>query len=388
MAAPTCNAVVPVHIRCAMCPGVVIMGALGFGSLAVMTEIDVRTNQPAVDGQPQRARPRGAATVAKGGRGRRTAGGAPAQFGMDPVLWAAWLYYQEGLTQEEVARRIGVGRTTALGYLSEARDRGLIRVVVRPDALSTIETAGRLREVYGLADALVVPDDRGRRPPLMRVGEAGATYLQEVIRPGDILGVAWGRTVLALSNALAETTVSGLSVVPVLGGMAAEDGFSAEDCTSNIARRLGGRAIHLHVPASLSSPELKQALLAEPSVQRGLAALHQCSKLVSGICTVETSSLVFHSGLIGARESAAYRAGGAVGVIAGRFYDAAGRPVVGDLDNRLIGLTLEEIRRIPQRIAVAGGPEKIASIRAALHGDLVTCLVTDQKTAEALLDGT
>lgn len=337
------------------------------------------TTRP-TEARGQRLRP-----GARPARSRRASAAVPAQFGMDPVLWAAWLYYQEGLTQEEVARIIGVGRTTVLGWLAEARDRGLITVQVRPDALGTVDTAGRLCRAYGLADSLVVPDDRGRRPPLMRIGEAGAAYLESVLQDGDVLGAAWGRTVLALSNALGQTTVSGLSVVQVVGSMASDDGFSAEECTSNIARRLGGRALHLHLPASVSTPALKRALTAEPSVQRGLAALNRCTKLLFGICTVETNSLVFHSGLIGPRESAAYRAGGAVGVVAGRFYDRDGRPVTGELDDRLIGLTLEEIRLIPQRIAVAGGPEKIASIEGALRGGLVTCLVTDQKTAEALL---
>lgn len=339
-----------------------------------------RSPNPAV----QRARPRSGGAAPRA-RPRRSAVPVPAQFGMDPVLWAAWLYYQEGLTQEEVARTIGVGRTTVLGWLADARERGLITVTIRPDALSTIETAQRLCAAFGLEDALVIPDDRGRRPPLMRIGEAGASYLRAMLQPEDVLGVAWGRTVLAMSNALVDSSIDGLSVVQVVGSMASDDGFSAEECTSNIARRLGGRAIHLHLPAAVSTPELKEALIAEPSVQRGLHALKRCTKLLFGICTVEANSLVFHSGLIGPRESAAYKAGGAVGVVAGRFFDAHGEAVRGELDDRLIGMTLEEIRRVPQRIAVAGGPEKVASIAGALAGGLVTSLITDQKTAEALV---
>ena len=137
-----------------------------------MTEIDVRTNQPAVDGQPQRARPRGAATVAKGGRGRRTAGGAPAQFGMDPVLWAAWLYYQEGLTQEEVARRIGVGRTTGArlsvrGARSRADPRwSSARMPCRPS-----KRPGGCARSTGSPTRWWCRTTAAAGPPLMRVGE-------------------------------------------------------------------------------------------------------------------------------------------------------------------------------------------------------------------------
>ena len=315
---------------------------------------------------------------------RRNSQETAAQFGRDPVLWATWLYFYDHLRQEDIAAALGVSRATVINYLAEARKRGLVTTMIKPAALKSVTFSKQLCDRFGLSDAMVVPDDRARRAPVDRVGEAGALYLRYAVRPGEYIGVAWGRTVLAMSNSLVETTVPDLTIVQIVGSMPMDGGYSADECTATIARRLGARCVNLHVPALVSRAGLRHELMAEPLVERQFAMLGRLTQVYFGICSVAPDSLIFESGLVSQEGSREYLDRGAIGVIAGRFYDVSGQPVIGSLDDRMIGMSLEDIRRVPNRIAVAAGLDKVDSILGALRGGYVTCLITDEPTARAI----
>ncbi len=313
---------------------------------------------------------------------------APAQFGGDPVVWAAWLYHHDRLNQNQIAEVLGVSRASIVKYLQQAREQDIVTIAVQPDRVALVDVSVALQKRFGLAQALVIPDDGGVRDVSRRLGEAGARWLTQEVRPRDVLGVAWGRTVLALSHALTPARLPDLTVVQILGSRSNEEGFSAEQCTSNIAARLGARCVNIFAPAVLSRADLREMLLEEPLLKEQFARVRACNRALLGVCTVKRNSLIFDSGLVSAEVSRDYLARGAVGVICGRFFDAAGQPVLGELDDRMVGLTLAELARVPVRLGVAGGPEKTEALLGALRGGHLTELVTDERTARRLLTAT
>ena len=220
----------------------------------------------------------------------------------------------------------------------------------------------------------------------LETGRGASISGECVLLNGDVLGVAWGRTVLSLAENLPEKAMPDSCVVQVIGSQrSAYDGFTAEECVAFIARRLHARSINLHAPAALSNAALRDALMREPTIQEQFARIRSCNKLLFGVCTVKANSLVFASGLISVDESKYYIANGAVGVIAGRFYDIDGNWLRGTMDDRMIGINLEDVRSVPTRIAAAGGPDKTDAILGALRGDYVTALITDEPTARNIL---
>ena len=309
----------------------------------------------------------------------------PAQFNCDPVVWAAWLYHHDGLNQSQIAEVLDVSRASVVKYLQQARARDVVTVAVQPNVVAVVEASLALQQRFGLAHALVIPDDGGMGEVSWRVGQAGARWLTQELRPRDVLGVAWGRTVLALSQSLPRASLPDLTVVQIIGSRSNEEGFSAEQCTSNIAARLGARCVNIFAPAVLSRPDLCEMLLQEPLLKEQFVRMRACTRALIGICTVKHNSLIFDSWLISAEVSRDYLARGAVGVICGRFFDAAGQPVLGELDERMVGLSLDELARVPIRLAVAGGGEKTAALLGALRGGHLTELVTDERTAQRLL---
>ncbi len=306
---------------------------------------------------------------------------------MDPVVSAAWLYYEDHLTQSDIAQLLGVSRATIINYLSEARRRGVVKISIASEYFETMQLAKEIRDQYGLDRCIVVPDDQGRRSSAQRVGEAGAQLLSTMVEPGDMLGVSWGQTVLALSNAIERHPTPDLSVIQITGSMMATYAFSPELCTSNIADRFGARCINLHAPALVSSAEIKSILYLEPALIPQLELLQTCNKIVFGVGNLDPNSTIFGSGIVTPEAAQPYMDRGAVSVIAGRYLDSAGQPIHDHLDDRMIGLTLDEIDKISIRICVAGGESKVEAIRAALNGRHATILVTDELAARALVRG-
>ncbi|HVY98118.1 MAG TPA: sugar-binding transcriptional regulator [Dongiaceae bacterium] len=309
----------------------------------------------------------------------------PAEFAGDPIVWAAWLYYEERMTQEEIAEQLGVSRATVVNFLQEARDRNVVTIAVASEHLQSVRIARELSRRWGLASCVVIPEDDGRMPVYDRVGRAGARLLAETLEPSDVVGVSWGRTVLALSESLPEMKMPGVSVVQIAGSAIGTAEFSPELCTSNIAYRIGARCVNLYAPGIVSKPEIKKLFMQETALVEQFKVIRACTKVLFGVANLSAASWALRSGYMTPEKLRPYLKGGAVAVMSGRFLDAEGKTVLGPLDEQMIGLTIPEIARIPERICVAGGIEKVEAIAAVLRGGYATVLVTDEPTARALV---
>lgn len=323
--------------------------------------------------------------VGSKGRVRRGAVTIPVEFDGDPLVWAAWLYYEESLTQEQIATLLGVARGRVIGLLRDARARGVVSISIAPRHLQSVGLSRAVAGRFGLNSCLVIPDGEGAADGHDRVGRAGARLLSERLQPGDVLGVSWGRTVLALANALPVRDVPGLTAVQVTGSFVGTPEMSAELCTSTVANRTGARCVYLHAPGLVSDPRVRTMLMREPNLREQFRILGSCSRIVFGVGHLKPSSTVFRSGYLERADAAPYVARGAVGVVAGRFFAAEGAPVIDALDERMIGLDLSQVAHIADRICVAAGTDKAVAIAGALRGGFATDLVTDAATARALL---
>jgi len=309
----------------------------------------------------------------------------PVEFHGNPLIWAAWLYYEESMTQQAIADLLHVSRTTVVKMLQAARDEGIVSISVAPQHLCAVRGARELKARYQLETAVVVPDDGGVGLDYERIGRAAGRYLVSVIKTDDILGICWGKTVLAMSETVPEMTLPNLTIVQAAGSAMGAYESSTERCTANMAVRLHARCVNLHAPGIVSSYALKEALMAEKSIKEKFSLLHSCSKIVFGMADLGPQSMAFISGYLEKDDALPYQDNGAVGMMAGRFFDASGNAVLGELDNKMIGITLEKLKQIPERICIAGGKDKVAALHALLSGGNATVLVTDESTALMLL---
>ncbi len=318
---------------------------------------------------------------------RRTVGQVS---GENIVIEAAWMYYHEMKKQSEIAERLGVSRATIVNCLQEAKERGIVRISLAAEAFAGHRLAEELRERFALAAAFVVPDatSRSEEETLIRVARGAAEWLPGLLGPGDKLGVSWGRTVYEVAEAMAETRTEDVSVSQLVGSMATPYGFTAEICSAHMAMKLGARLVNLHAPAVLSDPDLARRLRAEPIIAAQLDALSHCNKAIFAAGSANHSSHIVSSGLASHEDLDWYVSRGAVGVLAGRFIDTRGRPVPGDLEQRMIGVELDKLLGLDMGLLVSAGKDKVIPMIAAINGGYVTHVVTSASTAEAMLKET
>lgn len=313
-------------------------------------------------------------------------------FDNDPVLYAAWLYYQDGLSQSEVANIMSVSRVTVVKYLHLAREKGFVNISLDSSVFSTIDYSIRIKAKFNLNNVLILPDEEKNKSQQTsnmnreRLAKAGAMYLSQIISNDDILGVAWGRTIHKLGHYLPTKTLENVTVLQMIGAVAPQPDFTTAESAALIANKFSGCSINLHVPAVVSNARLAMELQAEPIIRCNFSALNQCNKALFVVGNTQDDNPLITTGVLATNEMAQYRDLGAVGVICGRFYDAQGNPLLSDIDLRIMGISLAQLRQIPQRIFIAGGVENVAATIGAIKGGYATDIVIDEVTALALLE--
>lgn len=305
----------------------------------------------------------------------------------------ALLYYKEGLTQGDIARRLGVSRPTVVAYLKQARELGIVDIRIDGLSFSMSKLSRDLRAAYGLADVFIIdeapepaadPEEAARRArrQLARVG-AMATF--DLLEPGDALGVAWGQTIHWLAEEMPRGTVPGLSVYQMIGSMTSQHLPAAEMLAIRVASSLNAECFTLHAPAILSNRDIADALRREPVIAAQLDKLRFLTKTLFSVGNCADDTQLVRSGIATAEDVRAYVRRGAIGVLSARFIDIDGNPVDGDLDQRIIGMTLAQIRAVGAGILVSSGRDKVEAMRATLKGGYARYLVTDKPTGEELL---
>lgn len=306
----------------------------------------------------------------------------------DAILEATWCYYVEGLNQNDIAKRLNISRASVVNYLQEARRREYVRITIDPDIFRHQKLARDLVSKFGLKDALVVPSDPSDRGSLERVARSTADWLPSLLNPGDRLGVAWGETVYRVAEAAPHTVMDDLTVVQLVGSRPAALGFAAETCSATLARRFGAHCINLHVPLLLTNKDLADRLKAEPVVAEQLQAVANCNKTIFAAGTCREDSHVVQAGIISADAMSSQVTKGASAVICGRIVDQSGAPLPISIEDRMIGVSLDQMRNKDLSLMVGTGLDRVNPMLAAVKGGYATHIATCTNTAAAMLEST
>ncbi len=314
------------------------------------------------------------------------------------VTKIAWLYHVRNVRQRDIAARLGISQSRVSRLLDLAVDAGIVRITVAaPEGLHA-EVEERLERRYDLREAHVFDvsvdgvddgdgDDGGQL--VESLGQLLAARLQSQPLEADIVGfTSWSRSLRATVAALQPARGSVGCVVEMLGdvGPVAVQHEAAE-ATRHLAELTGAQPLFLRTPGVVPNREVKETLLAyDPDARRALELLDRMDVALVGIGTCRiVAPLVAGDNFFIEEQFAHARSLGAVGEVNLRFIAADGSPVATELDELVVGVTLEQLRRTGRVLAVAGGPSKYPALRAALLGGWVNALVTDLATAQVLV---
>jgi len=305
----------------------------------------------------------------------------------------ARLYYENDMTQAEISERLRLSRQRVQRLLSDARQEGIVNISIHPIMGTFSELERSLEKQFDLSEALVVEtsDPENQNTITREVGAGAAEYLARLIRPKDKVVLSWGRSLLGMVNALASRTrvqLPELRLIQGLGNLGDPNtAMHGGELVRRAARALGAKPILFPAPAIAASTAVRDALYADPYVSHTLDLARSSDVALVGIGSSDSDSRAVPD-LWQYLPPAALPnllAKGAVGSINLRYFGADGCLAASEINDRVIGLTLEEMRKIPRVVGIAGGPGKVKAIDAALRARLIDVLVTDHITAIQLL---
>jgi DNA-binding transcriptional regulator LsrR (DeoR family) len=294
-------------------------------------------------------------------------------------------HFIRGRSKIELAEEFGLSRFKVARLIDEARDSGLVRIEIRHHGEIDVDLSARLRERFDLTHAIVVDTPEDDAASLREhLGRAAAELLSEIITAEDVLGLAWARAVSAMVRSL--RPLPGTAVVQLTGALALPDGRDTSvDVVREVAGSSGGRAHLFYAPFTVPDAATARVLRRQPEVARAFDQLPSVTKAVAGIGLWEPGQSTLYDASSEFDRKELLRLG-VCADISGVFLDADGEPVRTELAERMIGISHEQMRAIPELIAIPYGVAKAPAVRAALRSGLLGGLVTHTALAQLVLD--
>ncbi|MBP1948407.1 sugar-binding transcriptional regulator [Virgibacillus litoralis] len=304
------------------------------------------------------------------------------------MVKVAKLYYFEGWTQAQIAARNNVSRPVISKLLNNAKKEGIVEIYIKDETVQTVELEQTLEKKYGLSEVIVV-STAGFAPDMAKrqLGKTAASYIAKNLKGVKSLGISWGTTLLSLIEEYPYERRDDINIVPIVGGMGSDYvHLHSNQLAFNLAQKMNTSCSYLYAPAMVESDELKERLVNSKDIAHVLERGRNVDMALVGLGNPFKSSTMETIGYLEESDLASLRKAGAVGDISSRFFDAVGKEVDHPLNNRVIGLNLDEIRNIPEVIGIVEGSYKLESIEAALKGGYLNVLITDDRTAQELLE--
>jgi DNA-binding transcriptional regulator LsrR (DeoR family) len=306
---------------------------------------------------------------------------------LDEAARAGWLYYAAGMTQDQIAKELGVSRQRAQRLVSKAMAEGLIHVRLNHRIGACLDLEARLAKRFGLLRCRVAPDFGPGGDASLAIGQAAAAELERVLREPEpqVIAFGTGRALRAMAEELTPPEARHHRIVSLLGNIGPDGSATLYDVIRRVAEKLAAKYFPMPVPVLSDTPEEREFFFHLRPVQTVVALAQQADVTFVGVGQMNDDAPLFLDGFVTRDELTALQALGAAGEIASWIFDTEGR-YIDVARNALIGSVRVEPGRDRLVIGVAAGPSKLAALRGALVGRIINGLVTDEGTAQALLD--
>jgi DNA-binding transcriptional regulator LsrR (DeoR family) len=296
---------------------------------------------------------------------------------------AAWYYYVGGLTQQEIADRLGLTRLRVNKIVGQARADGLVRIEIQMPFASCVALEEKLKARFALDEVSVVPTVADPDTQQAVIGEAAGIMLEPLLKDGIGLGVGWGRTLREAARRMRAHRHPASWVTSLMGGLTRGSGTNTFEVATEFARLLGAECYYVAAPIYCPSVESRSTLLTHYGLAEVMRRAREANIALLSCGDLSSRSLLATTHIV-SESLDELRAAGAVGDILGTFLDEYGRAVDHPLNQRVMALNPQELKAYPVSILASGGIGKLQVIRGILNARYIRRLVTDESVAEGL----
>lgn len=304
------------------------------------------------------------------------------------LVQAARFYYEQNLTQAEIGRKLNTSRSTVSRLLQEARDTGVVRVLINYPWKRDAELERQLLQKFQLREARVLKSlDRSEDEVFSGMGVLAAEFLDEFVQDDMILGVSYGRSIAAVLEQLVPSRHVSMQVVQIIGALGLGNPLiEGPDLVRQLANMYGASYSYLYTPMIVESEQTRDLLLREPNVIETLATGRKADAVIMGIGAhhPEASGLIW-TGYLNRKDLSFLRSRGAVGHMCAQHFDRDGNVLDITFNNRTIGIGIKALHEIETVVAIAGSARKAEAIFGALQGRYLDVLITDDHAAKRIL---
>lgn len=301
----------------------------------------------------------------------------------------AEMYYEGGNTQAQIAKAIGNTRSAISRMLTEARQKGIVEIHIHHPLRFDEQLGRKLIARFGLRSAhVLIGQNRDGINQNKRLGRAASTLFDNIFTRNQIIGVAWGTTVSAAIDSYEGKESANMRVVQLVGILGStHHTYSGQALVERLARKVKGEGVYLYTPFIVDNKETAKVLLRDKSIQEAITLGKKCDVAILGIGSTQPEFCsLYQGGHISKADLDSLLEAGAVGDVAGHYYDIEGNLVDVEFQQRLMSITWDDLRNIPTRFAIAGHAMKAEAIIGAIRGRSVNALVTDRQTALKMLE--
>ncbi|WP_345814826.1 sugar-binding transcriptional regulator [Paraburkholderia sp. PREW-6R] len=300
-------------------------------------------------------------------------------------LRAAWMYFVEEMTQNEIAQKLGIGRVTVVRLLAAARERSEVKISIGDRLAECVEAERLLERRFGISEAIVVPLSARGADATGPISAATGAYVSQLVRPGMRIGVGWGRTLVSSLAFMNERTVDDVSVVSLLGGIMKARRFNPAEFAWRFASLFQADCYLMTAPLVVDSEETRRTLIE----RCGLGDIFELAKsldaVVMSAAGMGADATSHQSKFISNADRASVIKAGAVGDVLFNFFDAHGELIDHPINQRVMSVPLDIVSKVPVRVLAAGGASKVHALAGALKLLRPTVLITDEYTAKDVL---
>ena len=299
------------------------------------------------------------------------------------------LYYEDNLTQQQIASQLGISRIKVSRILQNAKARGIVEITLKKPKESFSAEENRLAKKWKLKEVVLAPSVKeSKEGQLNALGRTAAAYAGRILNGNETISLSWGGTLSSFIDNLPKMDFKDIRIIQMIGGLGSPDAeVYGSDLVRRMADRTGGKGRILSAPGVVSSLNVKKGLLENPHIKETLSLAASADIAFVGIGTASPDSILVSRGeILPADALSELKEKGAAGDISLRFFDESGKFINHSIDEKIIGISVSEIKSIPRVVAVAGGKEKYYAVKGALNSGLVDVLITDFNTGQKLLE--